>query len=112
MTLAELKKILDATGFPVAYSHFTATETKPVPSPPYICYLTPYTSNFKADNRVYKRFDNVQIELYTTKKDLAAEAKLEALLDENECTYDPIETFIESEKLFQRIYEIKMMREG
>ncbi|MFS0783552.1 hypothetical protein [Bacillus sp. 1P06AnD] len=108
MTLAELKKILDATGFPVAYSHFTATETKPIPSPPYICYLTPYTSNFKADNRVYKKINNVQIELYTSKKDLAAEAKLEDLLDANDFPYDPIEVFIESENLFQRIYEIKI----
>ncbi|MGM9924840.1 MAG: hypothetical protein ACI35R_11390 [Bacillus sp. (in: firmicutes)] len=108
MTLAELKKILDATGFPVAYSHFTATTSKPVPPPPYICYLTPYTSNFKADNKVYKRFDNVQVELYTSKKDLVAEAKLEAVLDENDLPYDTIETFIDTENLFQRIYEIKI----
>ncbi len=39
MTLAELKKILDATGYPVAYSYFTATPNNPVPSPPYIVYF-------------------------------------------------------------------------
>ena len=103
MTLAELKKILDDAGYPVAYSHFTTA-----PAPPYICYLTPYTSNFKADNKVYKRIDNVQIELYTSRKDLAAESKLEAVLDENDLSYDAIETYIESEKLYQRIYEIKI----
>ncbi|WP_042352260.1 hypothetical protein [Bacillus massiliigorillae] len=108
MTLAKLKKILDATGYPVAYSHFTATSTKPVPAPPYICYLTPYTANVKADNKVYKRVDIVQLELYTAKKDLVAEAKLEKILEENELPNDAIETYIESENLFQRIYEIKL----
>ena len=33
-----------------------------------------------ADNKVHIPIDNVQIELYTSKKDLDAEAKLEAVL--------------------------------
>lgn len=68
MTLAELKKILDATGYPVAYSHFTATATKPVPLPPYICYLVDGSPNMMADNKVYQKVNDVNIELYTTKK--------------------------------------------
>lgn len=108
MNLIEVKKMLDATGYPVAYSHFTASTNKPVPSPPFICYLTPYTNNFIADNKVYKRGDIVQIELYTSKKDLEAEAKLEKILEENEFPNNAIETYIESENLFQRIYEIKI----
>ncbi|PFW72978.1 hypothetical protein COL30_24370, partial [Bacillus pseudomycoides] len=36
MTLVELTKILEATGYPVAYSHFIATPGNPVPAPPYI----------------------------------------------------------------------------
>lgn len=108
MTLVELKKILEATGYPVAYSHFTATETNPLPKPPYICYLVAYSPNFIADNKVYQRINNVQIELYTGKKDLVAESKLESILDEQELPYKPTEIFIESEKLFQRMYEIKI----
>lgn len=46
MTLGELTKILEATGFPVAYSHFTATPGKPVPSPPYICFLVDGSAEF------------------------------------------------------------------
>lgn len=109
MTLAELKKILDAAGYPVAYSHFTATTNNPVPKPPYICYLVAYSSNFMADDKVYKKIDNAQIELYTTKKDLVAEEKLESGLDANEIPYDFTETFLESEQLFQKIYEVRLI---
>lgn len=108
MNLIEVKKMLEATGYPVAYSHFTPSKNKPVPNPPYICYLTPYTANLHADNKVYMRGEIVQIELYTFKKDLEAEAKLEKILNDNEFPNDAIETYIESENLFQRIYEIKI----
>jgi hypothetical protein len=104
MTLAELKTILNATGYPVAYSHFN----EPTPLP-YICYLVIDSSNFFADGKVYKKIDNVQIELYSDKKDLVAEAKLESILDENEIPYQTIEIFIESENLFQKIYETRLI---
>ncbi|PGE67884.1 hypothetical protein COM69_15735, partial [Bacillus toyonensis] len=52
MTLGELTKILEATGYPVAYSHFTATPTNPVPAPPYICFLVDGSANLMADNKV------------------------------------------------------------
>lgn len=106
MALAELNTILKATGYPVAYSHFTVTDTNPAPNPPFITYLVAYSSNMFADNKVYKKIDNVQVELYTNKKDLEVEKRLEDLLDSNEITYESTETWIESEKLFQKIYEI------
>lgn len=104
MILADLKKILDQTGFPVTYSHFSSP-----PSVPYITYLIAYTSNVFADDQVYKKIDNAQIELYTNKKDLASEKKLEDVLDANGIPYETTETFIESEQLFQRIYEVRLI---
>jgi len=109
MTLNDIYTILKATGYPVAYSHFTSSPNIPLPSPPYITYLSAYSSNLKADNKVYKKIDNLQIELYTTKKDLAAEKKLEDLLDQNEIAYDSTETWLESEQLFQKIYEMRLI---
>ncbi len=101
MTLIELKQILDTTGYPVAYSHYNSP-----PSTPYIAYLVAFSSNFHADNQSYAKVQNAQVELYTDKKDLTAEETLEDVLDQNEIPYDATETFIESEQLFQRIYEI------
>jgi hypothetical protein len=74
MRLSELHTILEATGFPVAYSHFVETENELLPSPPFIAYLVAYSSHLFADNNVYKNIENIQIELYTKRKDLEAEA--------------------------------------
>lgn len=109
MTLNDIYTILKATGYPVAYSHFIKTDKAPLPSPPYICYLSAYSSNFKADNKVYTKVDNLQIELYTAKKDLIAEKKIEDLLEKNEIAWESTETFIESEQLFQKIYEVRLI---
>jgi hypothetical protein len=109
MTLAELKAILDQTGYPVTYSHFKGTPSNPVPEPPYICYLEVYSSNSFADNRVYKKLPNVQIELYTKNKDLLAEGKLETALDLNEIPYNTTQTYIDSQQLFQKIYEVRLI---
>ncbi len=106
MTLAELSQLLKATGYPVAYSRFKVTPTNPMPDPPYIAYLVSGSSNLFADNKTYKKIDNIQIELYTDKKDLDAEATLEALLDANNIPYETTEVWIESEQLFQKTYEI------
>lgn len=103
MTLVELKQLLDQTGYPVAYNHFSSTNA---PNPPFIVYMSPSTSNFLADNKVYSKVNNVTVELYTNYKDLAAEQKLESLFDANDIPWNADEVWIESEQLFQRIYDI------
>jgi len=98
---AALFTLLKSTGLPVAYHHFTSP-----PSPPYIVYLFAYSSNFGADNKVHSQADNYQVELYTKTKDPAAEALIEGLFDANEIYWDKTETYIESEGLYQILYEI------
>lgn len=102
MTLSEIVQILKATGYPVAYSHFQGEP----PSIPFITYVELDSSNFFADNKTYQRVRNINIELYTDRKDPQAEAKLEVLLDANDLPYESMETYIESEQLFQKIYQI------
>lgn len=105
----ELYTILKATGFPVAYSHFKSSPNTPLPSPPYITYLSAYSSNLKADDKVYKKINNYQTELYTANKDLIAEKKIEDLLDNNDIAYESVGTWIDSEQLFQKIYEVRLI---
>lgn len=104
MILQELNILLKATGYPVAYSHFN----KPV-NPPFITYLVTDSENFIADNKVIAKIENINIELYTSIKDLEAEKKLEDKLNENEIPYETTEEWIESEKLFQKIYEVRLI---
>lgn len=106
MTLTELVQILKATGYPVAYSHFKVKDNISAPNPPYITYLIEGSSNLFADNKTYQKINDIRIELYTDIKDLVAEGKIEILLDEHEIPYETDEVWIESEQLFQKIYEI------
>jgi len=98
---AALFTLLKSTGLPVAYHHFTSP-----PTPPYIVYLFSYSSNFGADNKVHSQADNYQVELYTKTKDPTSEALIEGLFDANEIYWEKTETYIESEGLFQVLYEI------
>ncbi|WP_264737308.1 hypothetical protein [Cytobacillus firmus] len=109
MTLIELRQILDLTGMPVAYSHWTPTKNNPLPAPPYICYLVERSENMMADNIAFQKINDVNIELYTIKKDLTAEAALEKVLDDHKIPYKSSETFIDSEKLFQKFYEVRLI---
>lgn len=96
-----LLELLKNTELPIAYHHF-----KKPPKPPYIVYLFNYSSNFGADNGVYSKANNYQVELYTTKKDPAIEKMIEDLFDENDIFWEKTETYIESEGLYQVLYEI------
>lgn len=109
MTILELVNLLKATGYPVAYSHFESTENNPAPDPPFICYVLPQTDNFMADNKTYHKISSVDIELYTDFKDFEAEQKLEDLLELYEIPWDSYETYIESEKMYQKLYEVRLI---
>jgi len=109
MTQAELYQALKSLGMPVVYSHFDTDPDNPPPSPPYIAYLFIGNDDFIADNVNYKSIDNYQIELYTNKKDLASEKLVEDKLKELDLPYFKLETWIESEKLFQVVYQIQLI---
>ena len=101
MDEATLFTLLKSTGLPVAYHHFTSP-----PTPPYVVYLFAYNTNFGADNKVYSGAKNFQVELYTKTKDPTSEALIESLFDANEIYWDKTETYIDSEGLYQVLYEI------
>ena len=101
----EMLEIMAETGLPFAYHHFAEGES---PEPPFICYLTPGSDNFAADGRVYYKIDEYHIELYTDVKSSEQEAKLEAVLDAHGIFYDKSEVWIESERLYEVLYQFEM----
>ena len=103
MTLNELSQLLETLNIPVFYSH-TNSKVKA----PYLVYYEIGSQNFKADNKVYVKFKRIQIELYTSKKNTALENQLETLLDDHSLSYDPDYFYLEGEKVFQVMYEIKI----
>ena len=88
-----------------AYDHFAEGES---PDPPFICFLLPASDNFSADGQVYFKVSEVHIELYTDKKDLELEERVEAVLDECGFFYDKNEVWIASEKLYEVMFSFEM----
>ena len=105
MTHQEVLKMMNDMKLPYAYHHFAEGES---PDPPFLVYLTPGSHNFSADGMVYYRVDQLDIELYTDKKQPEQEAKLEAVLDEAGMFYDKTERFIQSEQLYEVLYEMEV----
>ena len=103
MTHEEVMQMLDETGIPYAYDHFAEGES---PDPPFICFLFPGSDNFSADNIVYAAFENLNIELYTDEKDPELETSVEAVLTEHELFWQKSEVWIESEKLYEVLYQM------
>lgn len=104
MTQVELYEKLKEIGLPVRYRHF-----KEPPEPPYLIYLFSYSDDLTADNVNYTEISNYQIELYTKIKDPKTEKKVEDKLKEMSMPYMKLETYIESENLFQVVYEIQLI---
>ena len=104
MTQAELYQALKEIGLPVAYRAFKSPTT-----PPFLVYLFAYSSDLMADNQNYADIDNFQIELYAKNKDPATEKRIQNKLQELGLPYSKTETFVESEGLFQLIYEIQLI---
>ena len=105
MTLEEVMTMLSGLGLPVAYDHFARGEA---PDPPFIVFLYPSADNFAADGIVYHSFDVLHVELYTDRKDPDQEEALEDLLTENELFYAKSEVWIESEQLYEVLYEMEV----
>lgn len=103
VTLENLCEILKTTGLPVAYLVFKTPQ-----KPPYICYFVTNSNNKSADNVVWQKINHVQIELYTARKDREAEQKLEDALTSEGIFFESAETYIDSEKIYQKIYETEV----
>lgn len=100
----KLIEIMKEVGILFAYDHFAEGES---PAPPFICYLLPSSDNFAADGRVYYKINDVNIEQYTDAKYLSVEQKLEDVLDKYGIFYEKSETWIDSEKLYEVLYQFE-----
>jgi hypothetical protein len=102
MTLEAFKALLDTTGYPVAYRKFSR-ESKP--KKPFICYQYAYSTDQMGDNRNLFSCGRVRAELYTERKDPAAEAKVESILRAVSIPYRKFESWIEEEQMQQVVYD-------
>jgi hypothetical protein len=104
MTQTELLQALKSIGCPVTYGSFSSPVT-----PPFIVYKFAYSNDMIADNINYVAIDDFQVELYTAKKDLTAEQKVRDKLKELGLPYRKFETFLDTENMYQILYEIQIL---
>lgn len=107
MTKAVALKVVDmlqTLNVPFTYSHF-----KKETSVPFITYKFDGRDDFEADDINYHKIVDVRIDLYTRMLDLDLEEQLEQLFEDNELTYSVSDFYIESEDVFQKIYEMRFL---
>ena len=108
MTLEALKTALEGVNNG-AFKDKVAYRAFPVggaPSLPFICFMEMESNNFVADCKVYHKITEVNIELYSDKKDTTSEAAVEAMLNDNLLVWDKAEYYINDEDMVQVVYGI------
>lgn len=105
MTLPELKDKLKSLNLPIAHRCFAVGQ---VPELPYIVYYADEDIAFYADDIVYHEGYAVTIEVYTEKKDVELEKKVKQLLNNNWLPYESYESFLDSENMYLKAYEIEI----
>lgn len=105
MTYEEIAAMVKEMGLSCAYHHFAEGESPP---PPFVVFLSPGEHVFHADNIRYAGWKQLDVELYTDIKNPAAEQMVEDVLTAHEISYVKSEIWIESEKLYEVLYEMEV----
>lgn len=105
MKLTEIKTMLGQTGLKATYYSYPIGD---VPALPYLVWYLPSSENVAADDKVYKRVETLNIELYTKTKDFATEAVVEAVLEAWNMVWDKTESYLEDEKMYEVLYEMQI----
>ena len=105
MTYEEITEMVQEIGLPFAYHHFAEGES---PNAPFLLFLSPGEHTFGADDLMYISFKKLDIELYTDEKSPEAEQRVEEILTQHGIFYTKNEIFIESERLYEVLYEMEV----
>ena len=109
MTVKEISDMLATSGLAYAYYQFPDGTQQ---EPPFICFYFPESDDFYADNTNYVDKRRLYVELYTNEKDFEKEATVENLLSSNGLSYRKVETYINSERMYQITYEMEVIING
>ena len=103
MNIMEFKAELEKLEIPIQYRSFQVGHA---PSLPYLIFYENDSDNIFADNSNWFDVLNVVCELYADEKDIELETKLQKLFYYNEIEYNSTETFIDSENMYLKAYDV------
>lgn len=105
MTYQEIMEMAEEPGLPVAYDHFAEGEPQ---DPPYLVFLLPRRDDFVADGCNYFPIAELVFELYSDRKDLGLERRVEAVFSRRGLVFDKSEVWIGEEHLYEVLYEMEI----
>ena len=105
MTYEQINEMMQEMELPFAYHHYAEGES---PEPPFLLFLSPVENTFSADNSMYFSSKMLDIELYTDVKNPELEKQVEQVLKRYKIYYTKSEVWIESERLYEVIYETEV----
>lgn len=105
MKMAELRNALNEV-VPTFYHKAKVGQTLP-----YIAYEQTESNNLSADDKVYVKVDNYDINLYTEIKDLKLENRIESVLDGLGLHWEKSESYFENEDYLIHTYSVEFIRE-
>lgn len=104
MSLAELAALLNGVpGFSGKVAYYAFPENG-APDLPFIVYQETGSNNIVADNVVYKKRKNIEVELYTEFKSETTESSLENMLDAAEIVWQKSEDYLDTERCYMITY--------
>lgn len=106
MLLTEIKTMLGQTGLPTTYYSYPIGD---VPALPYLVWYLPNSDNVPADDKVYKKIEALNIELYSKTKDFATEATVEAVLESWGMVWEKTESYLGDERMYEVLYEMQII---
>lgn len=105
MTYEQIHDMMQEMDLPFAYHHFAEGES---PNPPFLLFLSPGEHTFSADNNRYFSSKQLDIELYTDRKQPETERQVEAVLRRYHIFYQKSEQWIDSEQFYEVLYEMEV----
>lgn len=106
MTIKEVATMVASIGVPYAYYQFPEGTGQ---ATPFVCFFYSRNNDMKADDANYQKIEHLVIELYTDNKDFSMEATVESALTTNGMVWTRDETYIDSERLYEVIYEMDVV---
>ena len=107
MTYQEIKNMIESFGYPFTYYEWKEGDV--IPNLPYVVFYFPSSDNMSADNVVHQNIERMNIEVYSKEKDFAIEQHVETILNHNGFYWEKYEAFIESEDMYQVMYQMEVV---
>lgn len=109
MTSKEIASMVAEIGLTYAYYQFPDNTEQPTP---FVCFYLESNDDMYADDENYTNIAELTIELYTDNKSYELEEKVESVLREHELSWVKSEAYIKTEKMFEEIYIMEVIKNG